>query len=79
MFNLIKVAVKLLHCYAIWQPKIGNWKWKNGVEIPKWTALLQYYMTYVEVKTAKANEKQGSHSRILYTTGYRIENYGYKH
>lgn len=36
-------------------------------------------MTYVEVKTAKANEKQGSHSRILDTTGYRIENYGYKH
>lgn len=52
---------------------------KNGAEIPKRTALLQYYMTYVEVKTAKANEKQGSHSRIFYTTGYRIENYGYKH
>ena len=71
------VQLNQSHCYTA--TLFGNLKLeightdKNGAEILKWTALLQYYTTYIAVKTAKANEKQGSHSHIFYTTGYRIE------
>lgn len=76
-FFLENVQLNQSHCYTArlfgnLKSEIGH-RDKNGAEILKWTALLQYYTTYVAVKTAKANEKQGSHSHIFYTTGYCIE------